>query len=61
MKKIERKEPKSLLEIRAIKSKLFKEFETLGWDGFHKKCREVGGDLIASIEKRRKEKLAGRH
>jgi hypothetical protein len=58
MKKTNFKEPKSLLEVRAWKLKASKEIEKLGWVGFHKKCQEVGGDLMARIEARRLEKLA---
>ena len=58
MKKIKYKEPKSLLEVRVWKRKISKEIETLGWEGFHKRCQEVGGDLMARIEKTRQEKLA---
>jgi hypothetical protein len=58
MKQIKKfKESKSILEVRAIKGRLFKEYEKLGWVGFHKKCQEVGGELMASIEKARQEKL----
>ena len=60
MKMIKYKEPKSLLEIRAIKRKLSKEIEKLGLAGFHKKCEETCGDLMERIEKRRQEKLAGK-
>jgi hypothetical protein len=60
MKKIKYKEPKSLLEVRAWKHKVSREIEKLGWDGFHKKCQETAGDLMASIEKNRQEKLAAK-
>ena len=60
MKKIKFKEPKSLLEVRAWKRKVSKEIEELGWEGFHKRCQEVGGELMARIEKARQEKLAGK-
>jgi hypothetical protein len=60
MKKIKYKEPKSLLEIRAVKYKLSREIEKLGWEGFHKKHRAKTEALMASIEKARLEKLAGK-
>ena len=60
MKKIKYKEPKSLLEVRAWKRKVSREIEKLGLEGFHKKCQEVGGELMARIEKRRQEKLAAK-
>ncbi len=55
------KEPKSLLEVRAWKRKVSKEIEKLGWEGFHKKCEENSGELMASIEKARLQKLAAKH
>ncbi len=58
MKKIKYTEPKSLLEVRAWKRKVPREIDRLGWEGFHKKCQEKSGDLIASSEKARQEKLA---
>ncbi len=60
MKKIKYKKPKSLLEVRAWKLKVSKEIDRLGWDGFHKKCQEQSGELMASIEKARLEKVAGK-
>jgi hypothetical protein len=60
MKRIKYKEPKSLLEIRAIKRKLSREIEKLGWDGFHKKSEEVTRELTARIEKARLQKLAAK-
>lgn len=60
MKRIKYKEPKSLLEIRAIKRKLSKEIEKFGWDGFHKKTAEVTRELTERIEKARLEKLAAK-
>jgi hypothetical protein len=60
MKKIEYKEPKSLLEIRAVKRKLSREIEKLGWEGFRKKHQESTRAIMASIEKARQEKLAGK-
>ena len=60
MKKIKYKEPKSLLEVRDWKRKVSHEIEELGWDGFHKKCQEKSGELMASIENARQEKLAGK-
>jgi hypothetical protein len=60
MKKIKFKEPKSLLEVREWKRKVSKEIEKLGWEGFHKKCEENSGELMARIEKARQEKLAGK-
>ncbi len=60
MRKIKYKEPKVILEVRTIKERLFKEYEKLGWEGFHKKCQEVGGDLMARVEKSRLAKLAGK-
>ena len=35
MRGIKYKEPKSLLEIRAIKRKLSREIERYGWEAFH--------------------------
>jgi hypothetical protein len=60
MKKIKFKEPKSLLEVRAWKLKVSKEIEKFGWEGFHKKCQEHSGDLMARVEKARQEKLVGK-
>ena len=60
MKRLKYKEPKTLLEVRAVKYKLSKEIEKLGWEGFHKKCEEDGRDLMEKIEKARQGKLAGK-
>ena len=58
MKTIKYKEPKSLLEVRAVKRKLSMEIEKLGWEGFHKKYRPKIKSIMADIEKHRLEKLA---
>ena len=60
MKAIKYKEPKSLLEIRAIKRKLSKEIERLGLAEFHKRSEVLGRELRERIEKARQENLAGR-
>lgn len=60
MRKINYKEPKSLLEVRGWKRKVSSEIEKLGWEGFHQKCEKTGGELMASIEKRRLGKLVGK-
>lgn len=60
MKKIKYKEPKTLLEVRAVKQKLSREIEKLGWEGFYKKYRPKTELLMDSIEKARLEKLAGK-
>ncbi len=60
MKKIKYKEPKSLLEIRAIKRKLFREIDRLGIAEFHKRSEILGKDLRERIEKARQEKLVGK-
>lgn len=53
-------EPKSLLEVRAWKRKVSGEIERLGWEGYRKKHRPKTEALMASIEKARQEKLAGK-
>jgi len=60
MKGIKYKEPKSLLEIRAIKRKLSREIERIGLAEFHKRSEVLGKELRDRIEKARQEKLAGR-
>ena len=61
MKAFKYKEPKSLLEIRAIKRKLSKEIERIGLAEFHKRSEVIGKELRDRIEKARQEKLTGRH
>ena len=58
MTKIKYKTPKVILEVRAIKRKLSKEIERLGWEGFHEKCQKDCGELMARIENARQAKLA---
>lgn len=60
MRGIKYKEPKSLLEIRAIKRKLSREIEKYGWEAFHKKSAEMTRDLSERIERARQAKLAGK-
>jgi|WetSurMetagenome_2_1015567.scaffolds.fasta_scaffold1464625_1 hypothetical protein len=60
MKGIKYKEPKSLLEIRAIKRKLSREVERIGFAEFHKRSEVIGKELRDRIEKARQEKLVGK-
>jgi hypothetical protein len=60
MKKIKYKVPKTILEVRAVKRKLSREIEKLGWEGFHKKSMEMTKDFMERVEKARQEKLAAK-
>ncbi len=60
MRGIKYKEPKSLLEIRAIKRKLSMEIERIGLPEFHKRSEVLGKGLRDRIEKARLEKVAGK-
>ena len=60
MTKIKYKVPKTILEVRAVKLKLSREIEKLGMEAFREKYHKKTEAFVASIEKARQEKLAGK-
>jgi len=54
------KVPKTVLEVRAVKRKLSREIERLGWEGFHKKTAEETKEFMERVEKARLAKLAAK-
>jgi hypothetical protein len=61
MIKTKYKVPKTILEVRAVKAKLSREMEKLGMEAFREKYRKKTEAFIATVEKARQEKLAGKH